>query len=98
MLAAIAVLGLIGGTLAFKAQRYFNAPPLLYATTTSPTGYCYFEPGFTTSNSGVPTTIIAFVGKTTATLGAGPYYFFNANLDKPVYCTEPVKAYILAGD
>jgi hypothetical protein len=90
MLAVIAVLGLVGGTLAFKAQRYFTKSAL-YATTTATNGFCYFGP-YTTSTSGVTTTIPVFTTFTTSNVAIGPYYGKNA-AGKVLYCTSTVQGY-----
>ncbi len=72
MLAAIAVLGIVGGTLAFKAQKYFTAG-YYYTSLVNNSTYCV--QGATTINPGTESQTLGFLKSSSA----GPYVILNSN-------------------
>lgn len=61
MLTAVAILGIVGGAMAFKAQRFGGGSIWTYYTTTVLSGVeyplCSFRNNLTTTNAGALTTI-----------------------------------------
>ena len=95
MLVAIAVLGLVGGTLAFKAQKFFGAT-LWYATTNVGPAPC-FANGTTVQVRGAVAVPLAFTSTTTTTT-LGTDYFYTAGA-VTVYCIgTTTSAFKVAGE
>lgn len=91
MLAMIAVLGIVGGTLAFKAQKYFTSS-YYYLTTIA--GKTYGFTGATTTNPGGETTTAGYF--TTST--TGPYTIYDPGALPVLYVTDFTKVYVALGE
>ena len=95
MLAVIAILGIVGGSLAFKAQKFFGGD-FWYATTTQGPASCYSNG--TTVN--VPRAIpvpIAFTSTTTTTIFGTSFFYTHAGVT--VYCINPTTmAFLVPGE
>jgi len=89
MLAVIAVLGLAGGTLAFKAQKFFTGSAL-YASGTSS---CYLRTGFETT-----TTTVGVVGGFKVTTTVNPDLQFTYVYAPGKYCAEPINVTTALGE
>ena len=91
MLVAIAMLGIVGGTLAFKAQKFFGGT-FFYATTTGPT-HCFVN-ATTIQPVGVPK---AFIGFKTLTTTANDYLYTVVGATT-YYCTTLTTVYTSLGE
>ena len=92
MLMAIAVVGVVGGTLAFKTSKSFSTP-IFYGTVVAGKSTCILKQGFTTIVNASPAGFNAF-----ATLTTNPNAYTYTLLPVAEYCTSPVPAYVNAGE
>jgi len=97
MLAAIAVLGLVGGTLAFRAHNKF-VPSGFYTLTTSYNGITFTKtlcaPAFVSVAGSVPAGVPYFA--TLSTIGNATDQYYTTVGGSTVYCTTTVNGLFLA--